>query len=327
MKPKISFVIPAKNEQGSVEILYEEIIEVLKKMTQAPDALKNSFEIIFIDDGSTDDTFEILKKLYEKNKHLKIIRMRGNFGKSAALQVGFDAALGNIIFTMDADLQDNPKEIPKFLDKINEGYDLVSGWKKKRYDSQIQKVIPSRIINFLTRTLIGIPIHDTNCGFKAYRREVVQNLNLYGELYRFIPVIAYKQNFKVGEVEVLHRKRLYGKTKFGWERGIKGILDLLTIIFLTGFIRRPGHFFGSLGLGSFFLGFLIGLYIAYLRITTGSIQSRHPLLFLGMLLMIIGIQFISTGLLAEMIVYSRRKLDYTPAIKEALGVQGKLYTN
>lgn len=311
-KIKLSFVIPAKNEGQSVKPLYQEIIEVVKKIT-------TNFEIIFIDDGSTDDTFEILKKLYRKDKHLKVIRMRGNFGKSAALQVGFDAALGDIIFTMDGDLQDDPKEIPNFIKKLDSGYDLVSGWKQQRFDPQVAKVIPSRIINFLTRFLTNVPIHDTNCGFKAYRREVVQNLNLYGELYRFIPVIAYKQNFEVGEVEVAHRKRLYGKTKFGWERGIKGILDLLTIIFLTGFIRRPGHFFGSLGLGSFFLGFLIGLYIAYLRITTGSIQSRHPLLFLGMLLMIIGVQLISTGLLAEMIVYSRGKFDYTSAIKETLG--------
>ena len=312
----LSFIIPAKNEEDSIDILYQEIISVLKN-------IKRNYEIIFIDDGSTDKTFEKLKKLRRKDKRVKLIRLRGNFGKSVALQVGFNAALGNIIFTMDADLQDNPKGIPNFLKKLDEGYDLVSGWKKERNDPQLQKVIPSRIINFLTRFLTGVPIHDTNCGFKAYRRIVIEGLNLYGELYRFIPIIAYRQNFRVGEVTVLHRPRLHGKTKYGWERGIKGILDLLTIIFLTGFIRRPGHFFGSLGIGSFFLGFLIGLYITYLRITTGSIQSRHPLLFLGMLLMIIGVQLISTGLLAEMIVYSRGKLDYTSAIKEALGIHGK----
>ena len=312
----LSFVIPAKNEQGSLEILYREVSEVLKKAT-------NPYEIIFIDDGSTDDTFEILKKLHRGDKRVKVIRLRGNFGKSTALQIGFNSTSGDIIFTMDGDLQDNPKEIPNFLKKLDSGYDLVSGWKSQRHDPQVQKVIPSRIINFLTRFLTGVPIHDTNCGFKAYRRIVIENLNLYGELYRFIPVIAYRQNFKVGEVKVLHRPRIHGKTKFGWERGIKGILDLLTIIFLTGFIRRPGHFFGSLGLGSFFLGFLIGLYISYLRVTTGSIQARHPLLFLGMLLMIIGVQLISTGLLAEMIVYGRGKLDYTSAIKEALGIHGK----
>ena len=314
--PKLSFVIPARDEEESVERLYFEILSSLKSISK-------SFEIIFVDDGSTDKTYAKLKKLRRKDKRVKLIRLRGNFGKSVALQVGFDHARKDIIFTLDADLQDNPKEIPNFLKKIEQGYDLVSGWKKERHDPQLKKVIPSRIINLLTRFLTGVPIHDTNCGFKAYRRVVIANLNLYGELYRFIPIIAYRQNFKVGEVVVRHRKRLYGKTKFGWERGLKGILDLMTIIFLTGFIRRPGHFFGSLGIGSFFLGFLIGFYITYLRITTGSIQSRHPLLFLGMLLMIVGVQLISTGLLAEMIVYSRGKLDYTSAIKEALGIHGK----
>lgn len=309
-KPKLSFVIPAKNEEGSVEILFQEILLSVKNL--------KTFEIIFIDDGSTDNTFKVLKKLSKKDKRVRVISLRGNFGKSTALQVGFNCARGDIIFTMDADLQDNPREIPNFLKKIDSGYDLVSGWKRQRHDPQVQKVIPSRIINFLTRFLTGVPIHDTNCGFKAYRRIVVENLNLYGELYRFIPIIAHRQNFKVGEVEVLHRQRRHGKTKYGWGRGIKGILDLLTIIFLTGFIRRPGHFFGTLGIGSFSLGFLIGIYIAYLRITTGSTQARHPLLFLGMLLMIIGVQLISTGLLAEMIVYGRGKLDYTAAIKETL---------
>ena len=309
-KPKLSFVIPAKNEEGSVEILFQEILSSVKNL--------KTFEIIFIDDGSTDNTLKVLKKLSKKDKRVRVISLRGNFGKSTALQVGFNRARGDIIFTMDADLQDNPKEIPNFIKKINSGYDLVSGWKRQRHDPQVQKVIPSRIINFLTRFLTGVPIHDTNCGFKAYRRIVVENLNLYGELYRFIPIIAHRQNFKVGEVEVLHRQRKHGKTKYGWGRGIKGILDLLTIIFLTGFIRRPGHFFGTLWIGSFSLGFLIGVYIAYLRITTGSTQARHPLLFLGMLLMIIGVQLISTGLLAEMIVYGRGKLDYTAAIKETI---------
>lgn len=313
-RKKISFVIPAKNEEDSIEPLYKEIVDSVKK-------IQKNFEIIFVDDGSSDNTYKVIKRLHRLDKRVKAIRFRGWFGKSAALQAGFNYSKGDIIFTLDADLQDNPKEIPKFLKKIDEGFDLVSGWKKQRHDPQIQKVLPSRMINFLTRFLTNIPIHDTNCGFKAYKRVVVENLNLYGELYRFIPIIAYRQNFLVGEVEVKHRPRIHGKTKFGWERGIKGILDLLTIIFITGFIRRPGHFFGTLGLGSFFIGFLIGLYIAYLRVTTGSVQARHPLLFLGMLLMIIGIQLISTGLLAEMIVYSRGKLDYTSAIKETLGAR------
>lgn len=315
-KTHLSFVIPAKNEEASIEPLYKEIVGVVNKITK-------NFEIIFIDDGSTDSTFEKTRKIHDKDKRVKVIRLRGNWGKSAALQVGFDYVKGDIIFTLDADLQDDPNEIPEFLRKLEEGLDLVSGWKRQRNDPQVQKVIPSRVVNFLARLLTGTPVHDTNCGFKAYRRKVIENLSLYGELYRFIPVIAHKQNFKVGEVIVRHRRRLYGKTKFGWERGIKGILDLLTVIFLTGFTRRPGHFFGTLGLLSFFWGFVIGIYITYLRITTGSIQSRHPLLFLGMLLMLIGVQLISTGLLAEMILHSKQKFDYTSSIKDALGINIK----
>ncbi len=314
-KTYLSFIIPAKNEEDSLEILYREITEVTKK-------IKKTFEIIFIDDGSTDRTYIIMNKLHNKDSRVKAIRLRGNFGKSLALQTGFDYAQGEIVFTLDADLQDNPKEIPQFLKKIDEGYDLVSGWKKKRLDPSVSKVIPSRIINFLTRFLTGVKIHDTNCGFKAYRREVVKSLNLYGELYRFIPVFAAKQNFLVTEIPVEHRARKYGKTKFGWGRGIKGILDLLTILFLTGYVRRPGHFFGTLGLTSFSVGFLIGLYIAYLRFTTGSIQFRHPLLYLGILLMIIGIQLISTGLIAEMIAFTKQKGDYQYIIKELLSKNG-----
>lgn len=311
-KTYLSFVIPAKNEEASIEPLYKEIADAANKITK-------NFEIIFVDDGSTDSTFKKMYGIYNKDRRVRVIRFRGNWGKSASLQVGFDHARGDVVFTMDADLQDDPKEISSFLKKINEGYDLVSGWKKRRNDPQVQKVLPSRIVNFLARVLTGTPIHDTNCGFKAYRREVTENLNLYGELYRFIPIIAYKQNFRVGEVVVHHRRRVYGKTKFGWERGVKGILDLLTIVFLTGFIRRPGHFFGTLGLSCFFGGFVIGLYITYLKLTTGSIQARYPLLFLGLLLMIIGIQLISTGLLAEMIVHAKQKFDYSPAIKQTVG--------
>lgn len=309
-KLDLSFVIPVKNEAESVNTLVQEIVGVVEKT-------KKTYEIIFIDDGSTDNTFEIIKKLNENNKHVKALRLRGNFGKSTALQVGFDSTRGNIIFTMDGDLQDNPKEIPSFLSRLNEGYDLVSGWKKTRHDP-ISKVIPSKILNFVTYKLTGVKLHDINCGFKAYKHEVINNLNLYGELYRFIPIFAAKQNYKVGEIEIEHRERKHGKSKFGWERNIKGLLDLLTTVFLTGYLKRPGHFFGTFGLISFGLGFIIGLYITYLRITTGSIQFRHPLLYLGMLLMIIGIQLISTGLIAEMVIYSKGKFDYSSNIKEII---------
>jgi len=280
--------------------------------------VRKSFEIIFIDDGSTDNTFEVLKKLRQKDKKVKVIRLRGNFGKSIALQLGFKQAKGEVILTLDADLQDNPKEIPHFIKKLEEGYDLVVGWKRQRHDP-MSKTLPSKLGNSITRFLTGVKIHDLNCGYKAYRREVVKSLNLYGELYKYIPVLAAKQNFKIAEIAVDHRQRKYGKSKYGWERNTKGFLDLITVVFLTGYLRRPGHFFGTLGLVSFFIGFLIGLYITHLRITTGSIQFRHPLLYLGMLLMIIGIQLISTGLLAEMTIYSNKKLDYSSNIKEILG--------
>lgn len=308
LKINLSFVIPIKNEQESVEILYQEILDVL-----AP--LNRSFEIIFIDDGSTDESFETLKRIQSKDKRVRLLRLRGNFGKSIALQLGFDNAAGDLIFTLDGDLQDNPKEIPNFLKEIEKGYDMVSGWKRKRHDPKT-KILSSRIINFLTRKLTGVQIHDTNCGFKIYKREVVENLNLYGELYRFIPVFASKQNFKIGEIAVEHRARQFGKSKFGWERGLKGLMDLITVVFLTVYIRRPGHFFGTLGLTSFTIGFAIGLYITYLRLTTGTIQSHQPLLIFGMLLMIVGIQLISTGLLAEMLIFPKQKINYQSYVRE-----------
>ncbi len=308
--PEISFVIPIKDEAKSIEKLVSEIKQVCL-------SIKKSFEIIFVDDGSIDEGFKILKKLATKNKRILVFRLRGNFGKSTALSIGFAKAKGEIIFTLDGDLQDNPKEVPKFLNKINQGYDLVSGWKKKRRDP-LSKVLASKIINFLTRVLTNTNLHDMNCGFKAYKKQVIYNLRLYGDLYRYIPIFAAKQNFSIAEVEVEHRPRLYGKSKFGWDRGIKGILDLITVVFLTIYIRRPGHFFGSLGLLFFIPGFFIGLYITYLRITTGGIDYRYPLLFLGALLMIVGIQFISTGLLAEMINSNQKEQNLDNLITESI---------
>jgi glycosyltransferase involved in cell wall biosynthesis len=302
--PQISLVIPVKDEAESLPELTREIQTVMR-------ATKKSYELIFVDDGSTDTSWIWLERLFRQQTNVKVFKHRGNFGKSIALRTGFENAAGEIVITLDADLQDNPKEIPRFLAKIGEGFDLVSGWKQKRYDP-ISKTLPSKIGNWLTRLFTGVKIHDLNCGYKAYRREVVKNLHLYGELYKYIPVLAAKQNFKVTEIIVEHRQRKYGKSKFGVERNIKGLLDLLTIVFLTGYRNRPGHFFGTIGISFFGMGFLIGLYITYLRITTGSIQYRQPLLFLGMLLMIIGIQLVTTGLLAEMFVNFNQK-DKTTA--------------
>lgn len=307
--PYLSIVIPAKNEEKNVKLIHEAITKVLNKMGK-------TYEVIFVDDGSTDETFKEAEKIGLKDHKFKVVKLRGNWGKSVGLQVGFEKALGTIIITLDADLQDDPNEIPNLLAKLEEGYDLVSGWKRKRHDP-ISKVIPSRILNnFLIPFLTGVKLHDNNCGFKAYKRNVVQNLHLHGELYRFIPILAQKQNFKVAEVEVKHHERIFGKSKFGWERNIKGFLDLITIFFLTTYVKRPGHFFGGMGFISFFFGFLIGLYITFLRITTGTIQFRQPLLFLGMLLMIIGVQLVTTGLVAEMIVHFNQKTSSTEGFIE-----------
>lgn len=308
-KPTLSIIIPAKNEEESIVPLYYEIMTYVKK-------LKYSYEIIFIDDGSDDKTFETILSLHKKDQNVKVIRHRGNFGKSIALQSGFDHCRGDIVITMDADLQDNPKEIPNFIEKINEGYDLVSGWKKKRYDP-MSKIIPSKLGNWLTRKLTGVKIHDLNCGFKAYKRPVIKGIRLYGELYKFIPVLVAHQNFKITEITISHRPRKYGKSKFGVGRNIKGVLDMLTVVFLAGYVRRPSHFFGTIGIALFTFGFVIGLYITCLRITTGSIQYRQPLLFLGILTMVIGIQLITTGLLAEMIIFFQKN-DYTDLISEKI---------
>lgn len=297
----ISIVIPVKNEEKTLTKLYQQIIAVLGP-------LQKSFEIIFIDDGSTDSSFEILKSLSLKDNRVQIIKFRRNFGKSAALMAGFRKAQGEIVFTMDADLQDDPTEIPSFLAKIKEGYDLVSGWKAKRYDP-VFSVFCSRIFNWVSSKLTGVTIHDTVCGFKTYKKEVLQHLNLYGELYRFIPALAAQKGFKTAEIKVKHHPREFGKSKYGIEKFLKGFLDLITIVFLTGYLKRPGHFFGGIGIISLAIGFIINFYIAYLRITTGSIQWRYPLLFLGVLLMIVGIQFISTGLLAEMFIYFNRQKE------------------
>ncbi|MBI3397171.1 glycosyltransferase family 2 protein [Candidatus Woesebacteria bacterium] len=312
MATKISFVIPAKDEEESVEQLYKEIISVVSPITE-------SFEIIFVDDGSTDSTFDTLQKINHTDKRVRVIRLRGNWGKAIALQIGFNHSRGEIVFTMDADLQDNPKDIPQFIEKLNKGFDLVVGWKKTRHDS-LKTVLPSRILNnFLIPMLTGVNLHDNNCGYKAFKIQAIKSLSLYGELFRFIPILLAKQNFKITEVEVHHRKRTHGKTKFGWQKNIKGFLDLITIVFLTGYIRRPGHFFGGLGLLSSFFGFLIGIYITYLRITTGSIQFHLPLLIFGLLLMVIGAQLITTGLLAEMLTnYWAKRASYEKYIQEEL---------
>jgi len=262
------------------------------------------YEILFIDDGSTDRSFNVLRDLRRVDRHVRAIRFRRNYGKSAALAVGFDRALGSLVITMDADLQDDPAEIPALRRKMEEGYDLVSGWKRVRRDP-LSKTIPSRLFNVVVRRMTGIKIHDFNCGLKAYRREVVKHIRVYGELHRFLPVLAHWEGYKVGELAVQHRPRKYGKTKFGAGRFWKGFLDLLTVLFTTRYLRRPLHLFGFWGILTALVGSAIVVWLAIEKIFLGASLSNRPLFLGGILLLIVGIQFVSIGLIGEMISRSQ----------------------
>lgn len=304
----LSIVIPAYNEHQSLPELMEKISQSLK-----PHNL--TYEIIVVDDGSNDDTLNVLRSLKEKYPPLRVLSFRKNYGKSPALSIGFREARGKSIVTMDADLQDDPAEIPNLLAKLDEGYDMVSGWKKRRHDP-LSKVIPSKIFNLVTSVFSGIRIHDFNCGLKAYRQQVVKSINVYGELHRFIPVLAHWHGFKVSEIPVQHHPRVYGKTKFGLARFFNGFFDLLTVLFLTRFKSTPLHIFGFLGLVSFIIGLLIEAYLTLLWFEGTGIGQR-PLFFLGILLIIVGIQFIGFGLVAEMISAGlSENVDYS--IKEKI---------
>lgn len=294
---KISIIIPLFNEEESLNPLINEIRKAFK-------AINKPYEIIFVDDGSTDKSLQVIKDIAKTDTRIKFISFRKNYGKSAALQVGFKAATGDAVITMDADLQDDPHEIPNLLKKLDEGYDLCSGWKKERFDPFIKKY-SSRFFNFVTKVMSGIKIHDFNCGLKAYRKEVVQNLNVYGELHRYMPVLAKWQGFSITEIPVKHHPRRYGKTKFGISRFFKGFVDLITVIFVGRYIKRPMHFFGFFGALAFFVGIIVNGYLT-IEWLSGRALSNRPMLFLGMLLIIVGVQFFSVGLLGEMLVHQNQ---------------------
>lgn len=304
----LSVVIPLYNEEESLGELFGIISDVAAKA-----GLK--YEICFVDDGSTDGSLEVLKQLREKNRQIKIISFRKNYGKSAALSEGFKMAQGNIIITMDADLQDDPAEIPSLIAQINSGFDMVSGWKKKRFDP-LGKTLPSKFFNFITARMTGIKIHDFNCGLKAYKNDVIKEIPVYGELHRYLPVLAHWRGYRVGETVVQHHPRKYGETKFGWRRLFHGFFDLLTVLFITRYRQKPLHLFGALGLTSFFAGFIVLLYLSILWLQGQGIGSR-PLLFLGVLLIIVGMQSFSLGLIGEMIT-SAPQPEQSYAIKERL---------
>ena len=293
---KLSFVIPVFNEQDSLKQLYSEIMENIKEY---------EYEIIFIDDGSTDKSYNILQKLADNDKNVKLIKFRKNFGKSAGLNIGFGATEGDIVFTMDADLQDDPKEIQQFIKKLDEGYDMVTGWKVKRRDP-ISKTWPSKLYNKVTSNTFNLKLHDYNCGYKAYKKEVIDELDIYGEMHRYIPALADSLGFKIAEIPVHHRKREFGKTKYGSERYLRGFLDLLTVKLVTGYIHSPLYLFGRIGFVFGFAGFIISLYLSIMKLGFGIPLYNRPLLYLGTLLMIIGLQFFSIGLLGELIVNRNR---------------------
>lgn len=299
----ISVVVPIYNEEESARPLYDALSAQLEQ-------LGTTYEIIFVDDGSRDGTFAVLQALHEADPHVRVVRFRRNFGKTPALVAGFSHVRGDIVFTMDADLQDDPSEIPLFLHKLAEGYDLVSGWKYPRHDPPT-KTIPSFFFNRMVGATTGVKLHDMNCGFKAYRREILDEVKLYGELHRFIPVLAHQRGFRVTEVKVRHHKRKYGKSKFGARRFMRGFLDLLMVLFLMSYLRTPLRLFGVIGLLSFLIGFVIDLYVVLDRyLPFGSQQPIHdrPLLFVGIVFLIFGVSFILTGLQSEMI----RHFAYRP---------------
>lgn len=288
----ISVVIPVHNEERSVALLYDEL-----SATFAGEEI--AWEAVFVDDGSADGTFAALTRLHDANDNVRAVRFRRNFGKAAALDAGFKEAEGDIIVTIDGDLQDDPAEIPRLLARLDEGYDLVSGWKTKRRDPLTRR-IPSKLFNTVTGRVSGIRLHDMNCGLKAYRAEVLDGLNLYGELHRYIPVLAHYRGYRVTELPVNHRPREHGSSNYGVERYLRGFLDLLTVTFMGRYSHRPLHLFGGLGLGAGALGFAILLYLTVVKLTGQAIGQR-PLLTLGVLLVVVGIQLLSLGLLSELI--------------------------
>jgi glycosyltransferase involved in cell wall biosynthesis len=303
--PYISVVIPILNERESLPPLHQEITEVLSRIGRP-------YEIVMVDDGSSDGSVEFCRELVKRDASVMLVELRRRFGKATALQAGFSVAKGDVIITLDADLQDDPKEIPRFLELLNEDYDLVSGWKEDRKDP-LGKTLPSKFFNFVTSRLSGLKLRDFNCGFKAYRREVIQDLDVYGELYRYIPVIVHAKGFKVGEIPVSHRSRRFGKSKYGLERFVRGPLDLFTIMFLVTFRKRPLHLFGPIGVFVGTLGFIIDSYLAILWFNGVGIGDR-PLLLLGTLMIIVGIQILIFGLLGEMIAAA----SYRPAEVDTL---------
>jgi len=293
----VSAVVPVYDEVDSLHQLHRELAAILPAT--------GTHEIIYIDDGSSDGSAAVLKGLADGDARVKVISFYRNYGKAAALAAGFEAAAGDVVVTMDSDLQDDPAEIPAMIDLLNQGWDMVSGWKKVRHDP-LRRRLPSKFYNFVVRLMTGVPIHDSNCGLKVYRAEVVKRVEVYGGLHRYIPALAKYKGFKVTEKVVRHRPRQYGKTKYGLTRYLHGLLDLFTVLFIGRYFQRPLHFFGLVGLLLSIAGFVISIYLT-INWFAGVPIGNRPLLFLGILLIIVGIQFFSLGLLAELFVQRRHR--------------------
>jgi len=313
----LSVVIPVYNEEENIQLLHA-------KLKEAMVILDNEYEILFVDDGSTDRTLSILEEIQAGDKHVIVLSLRRNFGQTAAFAAGFDFARGDVIVTMDGDLQNDPADIPKLLERIKD-HDLVSGWRKKRKDPFFTRRLPSIMANWLISKVTGVKLHDYGCSLKAYRRDVIKNLKLYGEMHRFIPAVASWYGVRIAEVETVHHPRMHGKSKYGISRTLKVVLDLITVKFLQSFSTKPIQFFGPVGVFSGFLGFLISLYLTFDKIFFGRDIGGRPLLLLGALLIIVGIQLIGMGLLGEMLVRvyheSQRKPIYV--IKKIIGPESK----
>lgn len=291
----VSVIIPLLNEEESLQELSKSLETVLDRI--AP----NAWDVLFIDDGSTDKSYGVLADIHARNQRFRAIRFRRNYGKSAALAIGFGEAKGDYVITMDADLQDDPNELPALIGKLSEGYDLVSGWKRKRYDPW-HKTVPSKLFNTVTSIMTGIKLHDFNCGLKAYRQEVTNTVQVYGEMHRYIPALAFWEGFRVTEMPVQHHPRKFGVSKFGMSRFLKGFLDLLTVMFTTRYVKRPMHLFGTVGALFAVIGFVTDLYLV-IEWTLGLTSlSNRPLALFGIAMIIVGVQLVSIGLVGELIV-------------------------
>jgi glycosyltransferase involved in cell wall biosynthesis len=308
-KITVSVVIPLLNEEESLRDLHEQLKNSLSR-------IPGNYELIFVDDGSTDNSFKVLRELKSRNPRVKAIRFRRNYGKSAALQVGFQKAQGEFVITMDADLQDDPAEISNLIKELRGGLDVVSGWKKKRKDP-LGKTIPSKFFNFVTGMVTGIKIHDFNCGLKGYKLDVVKSVNVYGELHRYIPALAHWAGFRVGETVVNHRPRRYGKTKFGMARYSRGFLDLLTVVFTTRYFSRPLHLFGGWGILSTLAGLITSGWLVYEKYMNDQPLSNRPLFIVALIMVIVGVQFVSMGLLGELITKNQH-LEKEYSVREEI---------